>query len=227
MSAVVVMPTRLSDEHRTRAYDFVNDRLLLDGWPVIAGGDEPGPWRKGGAVRTLVAEAERWARDPVVIVHDADVVLDLTALRDAVGAVESGAAEWAIPHTLVKRLTEHMTAAVYQGMWAEEPDLMRWPYIGIAGGGCTVLRASTYHDCPIDPRFVGWGEEDQSWGFALSTLHGEPWRATADLWHLWHPPDPDSRGGRSMNRQSNMLRRAYRAYRGEPGPMRTLLDAAR
>lgn len=228
MSTVICMPIRFTDHHRARAWEYVTDRLIHDGWPTLSTGHQIDPWCKADAVQVAREEAMRWHRgDPVLVVHDADAVIDLADLRAAVEAVESGDVEWAIPHHLVKRLSEEATEMAYEGMPLTAPDLVRQPYVGLEGGGCTVLRASTYDDCPLDRRFLGWGEEDQSWGWALRALHGVPWRGTSDLWHLWHPSSVESRNGRSTRMASNQLRRAYRAYRDEPANMRALIDGAR
>ena len=65
----------------------------------------------------------------------------------------------------------------------------RNPYPGMVGGGIMVIRRDVYEQCPLDPRFLGWGQEDASWGAALTRLHGLQ-RGTGDLWHLWHEPEP-------------------------------------
>jgi hypothetical protein len=225
VSAVVIVPFQPTDDSRVRAWDRVSSRLQDAGWPVVMA-ECPGAWCKAEAVSAALDFASG-DDDDVLIVHDADVILDLASLRDTVAHVEDGTVEWAIPHTLVMRMTAESTAAYYEGMLVGKPDLVRWPYIGMAGGGCVVLRRRTYDDCPLDRRFVGWGDEDQSWGWALGTLHGLPWRAPADLFHLWHAPQPGAQGARSASLASNRLRRAYRAYRSNPEAMRALVAAGR
>ena len=85
---------------------------------------------------------------------------------------------------------ESATAAVLAGAdpAAALGGLARKPYLGVEGGGLTVLSRAAYATAPLDPRFAGWGQEDESWGEALRCLLGKRWRGTADLWHLWHPP---------------------------------------
>lgn len=231
MSAVVVIPLAVTDEYREAAYAFVSRRLIEDGWPIVAYEGDQERWCKACTVRGALDAADEHVGmhpDDVLIIHDADVVLDLWALRAAVGWVERGDVAWAIPHQAVYRLSEAASAAYMRDAHlSSTPDLVRWPYIGVPGGGCVVLRRSTYDDCPLDRRFLGWGDEDQSWGWALGTLHGAPWRAEADLVHLWHPPQPGSQGTRSASLDSNRLRRAYRAYRADPARMRALVADAR
>ncbi len=141
----------------------------------------------------------------IIVVADADVACD--GIQTAVEAVEAGAA-WAVPHSRVHRLTEAATEAVLAGGQLEGDTVDR-PYFGHPGGGLVVLPRTHYEACPIDPRFAGWGHEDDAWAIALTTMHGEPWRGTAPLWHLWHPPQerPSRREG---SPESKALFRRYR-----------------
>jgi len=231
MSAIVIVPVAVTDEHREDAFLYVTNHLIDDGWPLVAYEGDQDHWCKACTVRGAIDAADEHMKvkpDDVLIVHDADVVLHPAGLRGAVAAIERGDARWAIPHRAVKRLTAAATLALLAG---EEmpvyPDLVRWPYLGVPGGGCVVLRRDTYDACPLDRRFVGWGDEDQSWGWALGTLFGAPWRSEFDLIHLWHPPQPGAQGQRSASLDSNRLRRAYRAYRSDPARMRALVAGGR
>lgn len=214
------------DEHRLRAWRFVRSRLMADDtfWPIITGDCYGEKWSKGDAV----ARAREVVGADVLVVHDADVLVDSSALRSAIDACARGAA-WAIPHGRVYRLTERSTARAYDGeahILDHVRDLARPPYTGIAGGGITVLRSEVWDDCPMDSRFHGWGSEDECWGWALATLHGEPWRSDAPLTHFWHPhPAPGSRRGTSA--ESHMLWRTYRYARRRPERMRAVIDGAR
>lgn len=183
-----------------------------------------GEWRKASAVADGLTRTDA----DVIVVHDADVLVPMAALRLAVTVVNNGAA-WAIPHTNVHRLSRLSTAERIAGMSSVIPhrqQLVRWPYVGVAGGGIVVLRRETYEDCPLDERFIGWGNEDICWGFALSTLHGAPWRGDADLVHLYHEHAAPG-ATRSPRFDSERLRRAYRAYRGDAERMRALVDGAK
>lgn len=238
MTAVVVVPLELVDDHRARAWSYVSDRLTADGWPIVAGSHDRqcgAPWVKADAVRTTIDDVRPEIRPgDVLVVHDADVLVDLFALRAAIHAVEMGVARWAIPHTYVYRLTEPATAlqvsspapASLGSIVDCHPNTLRAPYIGIEGGGVVVLQRATYDAIPLDRRFVGWGDEDQSWGWALQTLAGEPWRSTAPLVHLWHPHAAPGQQ-RSPRAESAKLRRAYRAYRRHPDHMRDLVSKGR
>ena len=163
------------------------------------------------------------SRAEIVIQADADVWCD--GLREAVDAVEAGAG-WAVPHKLVHRLSEDGTEAVLAGAdWRGQP-MDQKPYEGILGGGIVVARRDVLLDVPLDSRFVGWGQDDEAHALGLNALYGDPWRGTADLVHLWHPPQ--SRVSRRKgSRESWKLRRRYWEARRKPEAMRALLKEGR
>jgi hypothetical protein len=139
--------------------------------------------------------------------------------------VEAGA-PWGIPHTLVHRLSEAGTAAALDvGGWRAQP-VDQAPYRGIPGGGVVVAPASVLRSIPLDPRFIGWGQEDECHAIALAALAGEPWRGDADLVHYWHPPQPRL-SRRRGSRAGWELRRRYVQARHDPVAMRRLLEESR
>lgn len=176
-------------------------------WQLVEGHCDSDEWRKAAAV----ADGLTRAGGDVLVIADADVVCD--GVSSAVVALQRGA-PWAVPHRGVYRLSETATAAVLAG--APMPVLdRRLPrsvvaesYTGVAGGGMVVLPAETYRRVPLDPRFVGWNREDVSWGHALLVAVGSPYRGSAPLWHLWHPP---AEGRRKPDREGEELHARYRA----------------
>jgi hypothetical protein len=159
-----------------------------------------------------------------VVVADADVWC--TGVTEAVLEVRDGSVQWAIPHWHVYRLTERVTAGVLAGRPVVD-DVEQDPYQGHAGGGITVLSWEAFRDTPMDPRFVGWGQEDDAWALALDTLQGPRWRGRAQLHHLWHPAQPrwDREWGSVAGR--DLYRRYERAASNGQVAMRALLAEAR
>lgn len=216
----VIVPWRGGCPHRARAWEFVRERLesLGSDVQVIEAVAPSGDWCKAAAVSPAAAALP--PDTEVLVVHDADVWCD--TLPQAVQAVRDGA-PWAIPHRGVFRLTEAATEAVYAGGQGDELD--QRPYSGTVGGGIVVTTPAVYRDCPLDPRFVGWGQEDESWGMALLALHGPPVRFDGPLTHLWHPPQPrDTR--RHGSPAGRALARRYARARRDPVLMRALLEEA-
>lgn len=224
LGPVVIVPWRGGCPHRERAWAWVRARYAESHpeWPVVVVEAPEGPWVKAAAVMPVLAAYDF----DIVIVADADVWVD--ELGNAVRNVQDGAV-WAIPHTHVYRLDQQATDLVLAGASATTIGVQHYverPYIGVAGGGLVVARADTLLDVPLDPRFIGWGGEDHGWGYALATLHGEPWRGDDPLWHLWHPPQPRMDRRHSSN-ASAALRRRYRAARTDPMVMRRLVEEAK
>lgn len=157
----------------------------------------------------------------IVVVADADCFT--AGVESAVRAVTCGAASWAVPHASdIRRLSADGTAAVLAGKPWESQPLEGRPYQGVIGGGIVVGLREVLIDCPMDPRFVGFGTEDVSWGYALRTLHGEPWRSEHPLVHLWHPSQ-ERLSRRYGSIESKRLGRRYYDARRDPDAMRSLL----
>jgi hypothetical protein len=187
---------------------------------------DDGQWCKAFGV----ANAIRDQPGDILVVTDADVWCD--GVVEAIQRVRDGA-PWAIPHIKVRRLNPEATTDVlagrepHEGMLLAhqvEPSLAGYPHPGAMGGGIVVCRRDVYDACPLDPRFVGWGQEDESWGMALQCLYGPPVRLKHDLWHLWHPPaDPQRQG----NPAGHALYRRYQKAKRRPEQMRALIDEGR
>lgn len=192
---------------------------------ALCSGAVDASWCKAEAVEAALSRADG---ADVLVVHDADVIVAPAYLNAAIRAVQAGVTKWAVPHGPVHRYDERSTAEFIRGEHGRQPTLTRWAYSGIAGGGIVVLGCDTYRDCPLDRRFTDWGGEDQAWGWALGTLHGQPWRGDVQLVHLWHPHASGNRNPqRPVRLESERLRRAYRNVRGNEPLMRDLVAAGR
>lgn len=158
----------------------------------------------------------------VVVLADADVWCE--GLPEAISAVRDGA-PWAVPHHHVKRLTEAATTALLGG--EDLPaDYTQPPYEGVWGGGITVARRETFLEVPLDPRFVAWGQEDESHGIALHHLAGPGWRGATDLTHLFHPPQ-ERMTRRRGSLESWQLHLRYRRARRDSAALTALVEEAK
>lgn len=219
MSAAVLIPWRKADEQRGRLLRHVVGCLRAAGLEVIVGRHTDGPWCKALAIADAL---ERTDAD-LLVLHDADVIVP--GLAEGIEAVRAGA-RWAVPHGHVRRLDAPSTELVLGG-GELRGRLTEAAYWGHAGGGCTVIGRADYESAPIDPRFLGWGREDDACAIAWRTLHGEPWRGSEPLWHLWH--EPQERANRKYGSSENnaLYRRYYEASGRGIGEMRALVDEAR
>lgn len=223
-TAILVPLSRDLAGHRLAAWRHVRS-VISERGELYYGFSDPGPgWSKG----TAVAQARAQTDADILVVHDADVMVSAEALEAAVSAVRDGA-PWAIPHREVYRLAQLATITALTDTSptgvASGTDLDRPPYVGYAGGGITVVRADVWDACPIDPRFTGWGSEDEAWGWALGCLYGHPWRGISPLIHYYHPhAAPGAR--RATSPEAHLLWRSYRAHRNRPDLMRDIVAQA-
>lgn len=224
MSVEVVIPSHPhNDSHRRRAEAYIVGlyREQHPDWTVTVAVGPAASWSKAAAVTPAV----RASSAQTIVVADGDSWSpDTGACVDR--ALRANA--WGQPHRWVRRLNREATAARYAG---ELPDwrkghLDKREYVGFLGGGIVVIDRDVYLDCPLDPRFVGWGHEDESWAWALRTLHGSRWvSATGRLYHLWHPPAP--RNGAHGAPESWRLRERYRQLQKDRRGMRALIEEIR
>lgn len=223
MSVAVVVPLALDCPYRARAWEWVRHRWATEhpDWEIVTGTCE-GPWSKGTAVADAVARTDA----DVLVVADADVWVDKIGVY--VSEVTERAARFIRPHRRVFRLNEQATEKVYAGEVPADVvgrlnGLAQSPYSGVLGGGMVILHRRLYEECPIDPRFVGWGGEDEAWGFALSTMAGRRTQGREALWHLWHPP-PERRSRRYGSVANEYLRSQYQHAAGDVTATRQLID---
>jgi hypothetical protein len=226
MTVEVVIPWRGGCPHRAAALVWVCARWaehFPDAVVTVAEQTE-GAWRKALAVTPAVERSDA----DVIVVADADVWVTPEVVADAIDKAGRKLCGWAMPHRMVNRLTEDATARLIAGelAWPDIPDLDEAPYVGTAGGGMVVIRRDAYVDCPLDPRFEGWGGEDGAWGQALDGWLGNCWAGGAPLLHLWHPPQ--ARRDRVVgNEQSEQLRRLYVMSGGHRPSLGRLLEEAK
>ena len=242
----IIIPWRGSGPQRVDALRVVQSMLtaMTDAQVIVARmTDDSGPWRKAEAIMNGLRASDR----QYVVMHDADVVVHPEDIRRALGAVRCEIAAWGMPHRLNHRLTEQATKRVMRvadeamaldvtsmhGVFEEimieasEPASLEQVHPGHAGGGIVVMRRSLLVDIPPDIRFAGWGQEDDAWAHALTTLVGPPHRGEAPLYHLWHPPQTRMDRVRGSRESMDLYWRYTEAAKGGWHSMRALVNEAR
>lgn len=221
MTVAVLVPFAGGEPHRDRNWSWVRSRYEQAGHEVIVGTtDAPGFSRT-----QAILHARSQSDADVFVISDADVWPEGL---DA-GIAKATLHGWAVPNGYLHRLSEDSTWQVLNGKpWRGLPlstDNRQdsKPYRVHEGGTCLIVTADAFDAAPPDPRFVGWGGEDDAWAAALHTLVGRPWRGDADIVHLWHPAEP--RLTRSKGNEANhALRRRYLNARRAPDLMRYLIE---
>lgn len=211
----VLIPFASTGQHRLANLEFVRGKYEDSGWEVIVGACD-GQWSKGRAL----ADAFSRASHDVLVIADADCIADEASLDLAIRAVADSAA-WAVPHRRTWRLNQQMTRRLLEGSVARPQSPQQ---AVVVGGGIVVCSRQAWLDSGgIDPRFLGWGGEDISFGWALETLCGPGVLGKGRLYHLWHPPHASRRG----SPDSEELAGRYRRARGDVEAMRRLVDEVR
>lgn len=210
MNVAVLVPWKPGCPWREKAWGWVQDRFAEQHptWEIITGTTDV----EGFSRTQAILDARSRTDAEVFVITDADVWTD--GLADAVDQADEHG--WAIPHWLIHRLAESSTLVLFGGRdWrglnlSTDNSQDSRPYRGHEAGTLLVTTAEAFDTAPPDPRFVGWGQEDDAWALALNRLIGKPWRGDADLVHLWHPAEP--RKSRVIGNDANRaLLRRYRA----------------
>ena len=248
MTIALVVPWRGGDPDRERAWIWLSTwwAKAWPDWDLVMGQAPDGPWCKAAALADALGRTDA----DTLVVADADVYVP-AGIGQAVDLVSQRRTAWAMPHLRVYRLTQAGTGRLMatgqlppptrvdpaRGAWPAGERMVAESHKGQIGGGCVVLPRALYDQVPMDPRFLGWGNEDAAWGRALTVLAGAPpWRASEPLWHLWHSPparvSADAPPGHSrINRACGNLAglELYRRYRARstPAEMTALLDEFR
>jgi hypothetical protein len=219
----VIIPWQKGDPTREAAKEYVLNwfrEQMPNEWQIVVAETNQQPFSKAGVMREALADTF----GKIIVVHDADSITP--GLPEAISML-SGRARWAIPHTLVHRLTQEATDAIYAGKQPAELLALTHekPYKGVRAGGSLVLERDLFVECPPDYRFNGWGGEDESWGYALHIVanHDAP-RSRQPLIHLWHnPPERMNRMYGSIE-SKNLVERYRTAARNRQTMLRLIQE---
>lgn len=228
MDVTVVIPFAGNDPDRLAARTWTMRQYMTRhrGWHITtsAPGDPDEPWSKAVAVRRILDAVEP---EGILVIADADVFCQGIEISTGSIKLQGRYCQWSMPHNLVCRFTRKATERILAGAepWTQLGDgnTEQGLYKGFEGGGITVLTRSLYEQVPLDPRFVGFGQEDEAWGLALRTMAGVPSQGTQPLYHLYHTPQPriDRHWGSVASRE---LYDRYAVASGNAEKMREILD---
>jgi len=228
----VLVPWRPGCPWRERAWEHIRARYEHVGVDVVTGTtDVPGFSRT-----QAILDARSRSTADVFVVADADVIPVDSLDERGQGAMWVGVDQalergWSVPHGLLHRLSPDATEQLYAGAdWRGLPlstdnQQDSRPYRVHEGGTFLIVEASAFDEAPPDPRFVGWGQEDDAWAHALRTLIGRPWRGSADLVHCWHPAEP--RRTRIVGNDANVRLLARYRHARTTSAMHALIEEAR
>lgn len=228
MTVSVLVPWKSADPQRRRIWAYLKmlytevEIDLEEHLEIVEGTYEgEGPWIKANAWADALARST----GDVVVFMDADCWIP--RLVEAIRLLPD--ANWVQADNMILRFTEGATATILNGRSIMEAAAQTSPFedtprFANAGVG-TILRRGDAEAIPLDPRFVGWGWEDNAWADALTTLLGEPTRLPDSvLFHLWHEPQPDKDRTPRGSNPNWQLRRRYARAAHHPMQMKALID---
>lgn len=178
----VIVPWRdVGCQYRQRNLAALRDWLDVLRWPIRLV-DNPGEFNRSQARNVGVMEAET---AEIVVIHDADMRVDLEQLRDAVRlvSIDGGLRH---PYRVCRYLDEGNTQQLLTG---RAYGITHMRAIPDAPGGCSVIRRNDYIAIGgYDEAYTGWGYEDLDFAARAHKAIGETW-GDGDAFHLWHPED--------------------------------------
>lgn len=200
---------------------------------IIIGEDDGTPYSKSTAINDAAARAMGY----VLVILDADVLIDPDVIRQCASKIEKASRPvWFIPFTRAYRLTQE------RGLEIQEQDPEKFRPLGPsrqseiedmidgAPGFIHILSRRAFNKVRgMDPRFRGWGGEDTSFVHAVDTLYGKHTRTANHITHLWHErPGAGSSSSRRWDGQTERKRELWTEYKqaaGDKVAMKKIVDS--
>jgi predicted glycosyltransferase involved in capsule biosynthesis len=158
---------------------------------IVAEDDGKDPFSKTMAVNN----AYKKSTSDILAIMDADVWLDPQILLDAADFIRKNPNSWVRPCRNVYRLKKETTKKIIK-LDIDKPfpkiNESECERISIAIGGICVFSKKQFESVGgMDPRFRGWGGEDNAWNALLDAKFTKAQMWGKDLYHLWHPRERD------------------------------------
>lgn len=213
----VVIPWRAgSDEWRLRSFDWILSRYghLFSEAEIIVSDDGSEDFRRGCSRNKGVSEASR----KFVLVADADTIPFPEFVAEGLRMLKRGA-PWVIPYGDADYYnSDEKSARKILGLdpWKGlSPHDITWEHKLKSWAGQLLLRTDDYEAVDgYDPRFTGWGYEDNAFTATCDTLLGDHVRVDNGYTiHIWHPApvsstweQPDIEMNRALYAQYDLAR---------------------
>ena len=145
---------------------------------------DPLGWRKAWALNVGVQAAQA----PVVVCHDADILVPVGYAREALRVLAEGAEVAQLGRFLFylgpSASAQVIASGSLRGAAAPDRVSQNWP------GGTIAIRRRTFEEIGgFDEEFVGWGGEDNEF-FDRCLSRRFARHAHLPFVHLWHPEQP-------------------------------------
>lgn len=192
-TVTTIIPYRPTSQHRADVWAWVRLWWATFGPEnqMVIADSGLGPFNRGRARN----RAARSATGDILLIADADTIVDPFALRAAIDLVAMGRVPWALPYGLGRyyNLSEKATARRLQfdpdelAPIAEPWDTDDYEFKLDSWAGCLVVRRCDFWTAGGYPEFDTWGYEDDCFRTALDVMIGPHVRTPGFALHLWHP----------------------------------------
>lgn len=187
----VLVPRREDGGERDALWAWCRARWKRDlpNAQIVEGHHTDGKFNRSAAINDAAEMAGEW--DTAVII-DSDVFLEEGQARLAVLASQK-LGQAVLPYTRRMLINKQGTDGMLSSPVSARPPTQRArpdPNRGHVSSVVVVPRAQWDQVGGFDPRFVGWGAEDDAFWAALKKA-GKPRRVPGAVWHLHHAPSPE------------------------------------
>lgn len=222
----MLIPFKPDNGIRDRTFKWVKGfyKKMMPEVELCVGETFSAPFNRAEAINLAARQATR----DIFVITDSDIILDPNVIKKAILMLNKHV--WIIPYSKCLDLSESGTYRLLN-------KFPQWPLPGDIdydnrfknrkykpiGGIIVVSRKNFNRVKGFDERFVGWGGEDDAFGYAMDTLCG-PYKRIDDhpIYHLWHPKvGPE--GNSNFENNKELLSR-YRQRNGNPEEMEELLN---
>lgn len=186
----MLIPFRDSTGERSRLIKYLVPKWqahMPDAEIIVASDDGDNPFSKTIAVNN----AYKQATTDILIMMDADCWVQPNVLRKGADIIKKRRAPWVRPCNKVLRINKNKTDFILQQNY-----LKRFPHISkddcdritpVVGLVAMFTREGFEDIGGMDPRFRGWGWEDNAFNSLMDSVYGKHLLMNYPVYHLWHP----------------------------------------
>lgn len=233
MGVSIIIPFRASDDHRLanlRATIAHLSSMFPGGEIIIAEQDtssrivlaefnskvqpllieDSGPFNKSRLINHAVSHTGY----PVLLIHDADMLLPETETKRSVAAVGKSLDAARPFHQLIDLSRQQTGHYLRTNELPDKPGThgydrqYRGEYLCLAGGAVVIRTEFFKHIGGFDERFQGWGGEDNAFSLLIRSHTRKAAIANSGTaWHLWHPRA--NTGDKAMYQRNLKLLKQY------------------
>lgn len=217
---MILVPRRADNGHRDNLWKYCKEQWSVYGYDIYEGDHLEGPFNRSAAVNAAARLAGDWE---TAIVIDSDVLVDGHNVRQAIELSEKTGRQ-VFPFRDYRALNEKGAKLVLEGFNGNWMPHVRATFKDNRSA-CFVIPRRTWDKVGgFDERFVGWGWEDLAFAFAVSAAAGNYLRLSGDLWHLWHPKNPENDKSAPLYLANRDLCVRYMEHQYWWGEMKVLLS---